>query len=158
MAISKKKKQRIDRQILRIVEFHHRNPARQSGDVAPPFDYLAPSEMGALNFAFEGFDLNINDPAQRDYLLAMLAFGIFGQEGESHAGRPRGSKAWDTAAKLKLRHQINSAIKSIVEETGKMPRTMWTIVERISPGSRQANGNLYNRVCELYRLQKNKKK
>ena len=166
MAISKKnagsKMTRIDRQIFRVGQFRHRNPTRRSTGIAPPFDYLAPHETDVIEAVFRNFDLEINDPAQRDYLLALLIYGIFGREGEPRDGRPLGSKTWNKTAKQKMRDQINGVIKSISEETGAMPKSMKAIRDRlIEDFGKHWNvdkDHLYNRVRELYRLQENKNK
>jgi hypothetical protein len=152
------KKLSIDHQVFRISQFRHRfAPPPKSNDTTHPFEYLRPREIEALGWAFLGYGLNINNSADRDYLLAMLAYGIFGDEWLG-AGRPPGSKKQNSAAKLIFTEQVNAAEKAIFEETGKAP-TCWAITERIWPGRDRDNlRHQYNRVCELYRLQKSKKK
>jgi hypothetical protein len=151
------KKLSIDHQVFRISQFRHRFATPKSNDTTHPFEYLRPREIEALEMAFLGYGLNINNSADRDYLLAMLAYGIFGDEWLG-AGRPLGSKKQNSAAKLIFIERVNATAKALIEETGTAP-TCWAITERIWPGHhRDKLRHRYHRVCEIYRLQKSKKK
>jgi hypothetical protein len=159
--VAEKKMTREDRQISRFIEFRHQNPPRRSRDTARPFDYLGEREFRVLTMTFAAFELDINDPAQRDHVLACLAYSVFGDERE--AGRPRGTKrAWDTAAKLKMIHQVNQIVKASHDETGRPPKNWKAVARKLKPHYPTVNDDhLYNRVRELAALQRaaqNKKK
>jgi hypothetical protein len=155
----KSRKNTEDHQIFRISQFRHRFSPPKSTDNTHLFDYLGDHEIAALRETFSRLGLEINDPAQRDYVLALLNYGLFGIEGERSPGRPRDTKTWNTASKRKMIHQINGIVGSIREKTGAPPRSMTTIRNRLMKDfpkdyEKVGKDHLYNRVCELFREQK----
>ena len=98
--------QRETRRVLEFFGSHPPIPPRSSGT----FDFLNDAEKHALARAFDAFHLDVSDPFHHSYLLALLAYGVFG--GGPSRGRPKGTGKWTEARRAKLRDHVSTVVRT----------------------------------------------
>lgn len=140
--------QRETRRVLEFFGSHPPIPPRSSGT----FDFLNDAEKHALARAFDAFHLDVSDPFHHNYLLALLAYGVFG--GDAPKGRPKGTGKWTEARRSQLKDHVRIVMRAT--KGGPLPKNIREIADAIhkqfkSEYADTTPGQIRQQILSLFR-------